>query len=313
MSHDPPSRGECRVDGRPESSVVGCHDEIARKGDVHSKADRPPLHRGDDRRLTLLHRRHEAIDVPTHLSLGGACRGLSPPPPRNERSKPEQKCSPVPVMWITRTDSSDEAASTMSIRPSTMSSVKALRRSGRSKRTANTPPSCSTTRPSIAAGYDFIGSAISHNVYKMRLGVSRTDDHDTIRAATSVGHGQRSRGLARCLRRQAAPLFVLYDHGRTTKPGTRPSGLGDGRRNLAGCVRRPRSHRRAGQSHRGRDRATQPRTPQPPRTPQRHHHCSRSVPRNNVSASCRRSSATKNAGASFFPNPVLDLTSHRSR
>ena len=33
-------------------------------------------------------------------------RGLSPPPPRCDRSKPEQKCSPVPDRRMTRTDSS---------------------------------------------------------------------------------------------------------------------------------------------------------------------------------------------------------------
>ena len=42
-------------------------------------------------------------------------RGLSGPGVRCPRSKPEQKCSPLPVRWMTRTSSSLAAASIASV------------------------------------------------------------------------------------------------------------------------------------------------------------------------------------------------------
>ena len=84
MTH--PSRGECRVDeGRPESSVVGCHDEIVARA-MFVEAIAHPF-TGRRSASALLHRRHEAIDVLLHLSLGACAQH---PPPRNEdRSRTE--------------------------------------------------------------------------------------------------------------------------------------------------------------------------------------------------------------------------------
>ena len=67
-------------------------------------------------------------------------RGVASAPPRWARSKPEQKCSPVPDSTITRIDSSLPAASIVSVRARTMSSVRAFRRSGRLSSRRSTGP-----------------------------------------------------------------------------------------------------------------------------------------------------------------------------
>ena len=270
-----------------------------REGDVHSQADRPPLDRDDDRRLTLLHRQHEA-DMPTHLPLGGAAAGAHRRPAT--RGRPEQKCSPVPVIWITRTDSSDEVS--VDDVDQTEHHVVGQRVDRADQQTANTPLLCSTTRPSIA-GYDFIGSPISRNAYKMRLGVSRTDDHNTIRAAAQAGHDQRPRGLARCSLRprchSCSTTSVDYE------ACTRPSRTRDGRRNLAGAyggldptVEQAKAIEDVIGPPTSDASTPRPTTAPPLFVP---------VPRNNVSASSRRSSATKNAGASAEPGAGSDLAS----
>ena len=95
-------------------------------------------------------------------------RGVSPPPPRCPRSKPEQKCSPAPVSEITRIDSSLPAASIVPISAPTMSSVTALRRSGRSRRNRRTGPVRSTRKPSGGGGYSITCAPRSRSVRRAR-------------------------------------------------------------------------------------------------------------------------------------------------
>ena len=92
------------------------------------------------------------------LPTRGRCSPL-PAAFRATMSKPLQKWSPAPDSTMTRTDSSRPAASTASIILATMSSVSALRFSGRSSRSRRTPSVRSTSSPSISLRYRFPGGS----------------------------------------------------------------------------------------------------------------------------------------------------------